>query len=179
MPLSLGTNVIPFSLPGIDGKEHTPDDYKDAKILAVAWWCNHCPSVQKWEQRTIDLANAFKDRGVQFVMISSNDVVNYPTDSFDHMKERAGSKGYPFPYLFDETQETARAYEAERTPEFFVFDADRVLRYHGRLDDNRDDPRGVTKEYMKDALNALLEDKEPPLPETPPKGCSVKWKLLA
>jgi len=174
--LSLGDPIIPFALKGVDGRIHKPEEYTTPKVLAVAWWCNHCPSVQAWEQRTIDLARAYAARGVQFLLINSNDPVTYPTDDFTHMAERAKAKGYPFPYLYDDTQELAKRYGATRTPEFFVFDAQRVLRYHGKLDDNRDDPRGVTTRFLRDAVEALLAGKAPSPAETPPQGCSVKWK---
>ncbi|MBI4415556.1 MAG: thioredoxin family protein, partial [Euryarchaeota archaeon] len=114
-------------------------------------------------------------KGVQIVTINSNETVNYPTDDFPHMVERAKAKGYPFPYLRDESQEVARAYGATRTPEFFVFDTNRVLRYHGAPDDNYESPARVTRHYLRDALDALLAGKNPPSAETPPRGCSVKW----
>jgi len=176
MALTLGDPVISFTLRGVDGKMHTQEEDREAPVLVVAWWCNHCPSVQAWEQRTIDLAKAYASKGVRFVVINSNDPVEYPTDDFTHMAERAKSKGYPFPYLYDESQELAKRYGATRTPEFFVFDTRRMLRYHGKLDDNRDDPRGVQHPYLRDALESLLAGKTPELPETPPQGCSVKWK---
>src|SRR3990172_9306779 len=175
MVLALEEPLIPFALKGVDGAVHASKDYT-ARVLVVAWWCNHCPSVQAWEQRTIDLAKAYGERGVQFVVINSNDPVTYPTDDFAHMAERARSKGYPFPYLYDESQELALQYGATRTPEFFGFDERRTLRYHGKLDDNRDDPRAVQREYLREALDALLAGKPPALAETPPQGCSVKWK---
>ena len=113
---------------------------------------------------------------MQFVAINSNDPVTYPTDDFAHMAERAKAKGYPFPYLYDDTQELARKYGSTRTPEFFVFDEGRTLRYHGALDDNHENPRAVKHTYLKDALEALLAGKAPAVAETPPRGCSVKWK---
>jgi thiol-disulfide isomerase/thioredoxin len=171
--LALGSPLVPFKLKGTDGRLHASEDFPG--VLVVAWWCNHCPYVLAWEQRTIDLAKAYAGRA-SFVAINSNDPVTYPTDDFEHMAERAKAKGYPFPYLYDETQELAKRYGATRTPEFFVFDAGRALRYHGRLDDNHENPRAVKDTYLRDALDAILAGKEPALRDTPPKGCSVKWK---
>jgi len=176
MALVLGSPLVAFSLKGTDGKVHSVEDHRGAKVLAVTWWCNHCPYVQAWEQRTIDLAKAYAGRGVQFVAVNSNDPATYPTDDFPHMVERAKAKGYPFAYLYDETQELARKYGSTRTPEFFVFDEGRTLRYHGALDDNHENPRAVKHTYLKDALEALLAGKAPAVAETPPRGCSVKWK---
>jgi len=175
MAMTLDEPLIPFALKGVDGGVHSSSDYTD-KVLVVAWWCNHCPSVQAWEQRTIDLAKAYADRGVRFVAINSNDPVTYPTDDFAHMADRARAKGYPFAYLYDESQELAREYGATRTPEFFVFDEHRRLRYHGKLDDNRDQPRAVQRHYLREVLDSLLAGTALQLSETPLQGCSVKWK---
>lgn len=175
MALPLGSKALDFNLQGVDGKVHSLAEYQDKPIVALTFWCNHCPYVQAWEQRVIELQKDYRAKGVQVVAINANETVNYPTDDFPHMVERAQQKGYPFPYLRDESQGIARAYGATRTPEFFVFDRDRVLRYHGAPDDNYESPVRVTKRYLRDALDALLAGKDPQLPETPPKGCSVKW----
>ena len=175
MALQVGSKAIDFHLPGVDGKTHSMADYQDKPILAVTFWCNHCPYVQAWEQRVIDLQRDYADKGVQVVAINANETANYPTDDFPHMVSRANDKKYTFPYLRDETQETARAYGATRTPEFFVFDKNRVLRYHGAPDDNHESAARVTRPYLREALDALLKGGHPPLAETPPKGCSVKW----
>lgn len=175
MTLVLGSKAIDFDLPGVDGRTHRLSDYHDKPVLAITFWCNHCPYVQAWEQRVIDIQKEYASKGVQVVAINSNETVNYPTDDFPHMVERARSKGYPFPYLRDESQEIARRFGAARTPEFFVFDRDRVLRYHGAPDDNHESPVRVTKRYLREALDAILLSKEPALAETPPRGCSVKW----
>jgi len=175
MTLALGAKAIDFHLPGVDGKTHTLGELEDKPVVAVTFWCNHCPYVQAWEQRVIEVANDYRAKGVAVVAINANETINYPTDDFPHMVERARDKRYPFSYLRDETQETARAYGAARTPEFFVFDRDRVLRYHGAPDDNHESASRVTHKYLRDALDAILAGKEPTLPETAPKGCSVKW----
>ena len=175
MTLSVGQTAIDFHLPGVDGKAHSLGDYKEKRILALTFWCNHCPYVQAWEQRVIEVQRDYAAKGVQVIAINANETINFPTDDFPHMVERAQDNRYNFPYLRDETQGVARAYGASRTPEFFVFDNDRVLRYHGAPDDSHESPAKVTKRYLRDAFDALLAGKDPPMPETPPKGCSVKW----
>jgi peroxiredoxin len=175
MALELGKPIVEFALPAVDGKTYSPADFADKPVLVVAFWCNHCPYVKAYEDRTIALAKEFAEK-VAFVAINANDAVKYPEDSFEHMQQRAKEKGYPFPYLHDESQEVARAYGATRTPQFFVFDSNRVLRYHGRLDDNWENPAEVKQQYLRDALNALLNGQEPPVTQTEPVGCSVKWK---
>lgn len=176
MTLALRERLIPFALPATDGHTISADMYADKPVLGVVFWCNHCPYVKAWEDRMIAVQREYADRGVQFVLISSNDPVQYPDDSFDAMKALAQKKAYPFPYLFDESQEVARAYGAARTPEIFLFDRERVLRYHGAPDDNFENPGAVQAPYLKDALEALLAGRDPTTAETPPKGCTIKWK---
>ena len=175
MALSIGSKAVDFHLPGVDGKAHSLGDYSGKPIVALTFWCNHCPYVQAWETRVIELQRDYAAKGVQVIAINANETINFPTDDFPHMVERSQDKRYNFPYLRDETQGVARAYGASRTPEFFVFDKDRVLRYHGAADDNHESAAKVTKRYLRDAFDALLAGRDPPLPETPPKGCSVKW----
>jgi peroxiredoxin len=175
MALKLGDKAIDFRLPGVDGKTHDLGEYQDKPVVVVTFWCNHCPYVQAWEPRVLEAQRDYATKGVQFVAINANETVNYPTDDFPHMVERAKAKAYNFPYLRDESQEIARAYGATRTPELFVFDKDRRLRYHGATDDNHESAARVTKRYLRDALDAVLAGRDPPLPETPPRGCSVKW----
>ncbi|RME72189.1 MAG: thioredoxin family protein [Chloroflexi bacterium] len=174
--LKIGDKAIPFALPGVDGEEHALADYADKKVLVVVFSCNHCPYVRAWEDRMVQIQADYADKGVQFLVINANDAQKYPDDSFEKMKERAQEKGFNFPYLYDETQEIARFYGAERTPEFFVFDSKGILRYHGALDDNYDDPSAVKQHYLRDALDAVLAGQTPPVQETPPVGCTVKWK---
>jgi peroxiredoxin len=173
--LELGAAAIPFSLPGVDGSTHSLDDYADAPALAVVWSCNHCPYVQAWEGRMVAIQRDYADRGFRLVAVNSNDAERYPEDSFGEMKARAEGEGFNFDYLWDEDQSAARAYEPTRTPEVFLFDAGRRLVYHGAIDDARDD-RAVTRQYLREALDALLDGGSPPVPETPPVGCSIKWK---
>lgn len=174
--LKPGDRAIPFSLPGVDDQTHALTDYADKAAVAVIFSCNHCPYVKAWEDRMVQIQADYADRGVQLIAISSNDAQRYPDDSFPNMKRRAQEKGFNFPYLYDESQEIARAYGAERTPEVFLFDSDGVLRYHGAIDDNYDDPAAVQQTYLRDALEAVLAGQTPPVAQTPPVGCTVKWK---
>ena len=164
-----------FDLPGVDGRNHTLDEYADATILVLVQSCNHCPYVLAWEARIDALAREYADRGVRFVAVNSNDAEAYPADSFDAMMDHAREAGYSFDYLYDESQEVARALGSERTPEAFVFDADRRLVYHGAVDDNREEA-DVTTSYLRDALEAALAGEIPPVADTPPVGCTVKWR---
>ncbi len=173
--LPIGSAAPKFSLPGVDGKTYSLSSFKDKPTLVVAFWCNHCPYVQGWEDRTIAVQRDYAEKGVQFVMINANDEESYPEDDFAHMVERSKRKGYNFPYLRDETQEVADGYGAVCTPDFFVFDSSRKLRYRGKLDDSKD-PKGVKKQVMREVLDALLAKKEPAVTFAPPMGCSIKWK---
>ena len=174
--LKIGDSAPTFSLKGVDEKIHSLDELKGEKGTVVIFSCNHCPYVKAYEDRMIQLAKEYQPKGISFVLINANDPIKYPEDSFENMQKRAQEKGYPFPYLWDETQEVARAYEAERTPEVFLFDSELKLRYHGAIDDNWEDPAKVTKRYLKDALEALLAGREPEVKETAPVGCTIKWK---
>ena len=164
-----------FRLSDVDGLEHTLESYDDATALVLVQSCNHCPYVRAWEGRMKAIQRDYADRGVVLVAINSNDPARYPEDSFEEMGRRARREGFNFDYLWDEDQSVARALGAERTPEVFAFDGDRRLVYHGAIDDSRDE-RAVTRQYLRDALDAVLEGREPPVAETPPSGCSVKWR---
>ena len=174
--MNVGDPLIPFSLPGVDGKQHAPADYTDKKILVVIFSCNHCPYVRAWEDRMIAIQKDYAAKGVQFLAINANDVQKYPADSFEKMQERAREKGFNFPYLYDESQEIATAYGAQRTPEVFLFDEKRTLRYHGAIDDNFEEPEEVQHHYLRDALDAVLTGQNPQPAITPPVGCTIKWK---
>jgi peroxiredoxin len=176
MTLAIRERLVPFSLPATDGTTVSADRYADRPVLGVIFWCNHCPYVKAWEDRVIALQREYAPRGVQFILISSNDPAKYPADSFDAMKVVAREKAYPFPYVFDETQEVARNYGAERTPEVFLFDRGRALRYHGAPDDNYENPDAAAAHYLQDAIEALLAGRDPSTTDTPPKGCTIKWK---
>lgn len=151
---------------------------RDAKGAVVIFSCNHCPWVIKYEPRMIELAHAYRNKGIPFFLISVNDVVNYPQDRPEEMKRRALDKGYPFPYLYDESQKTARDYGAKVTPHPFLFDADLKLCYRGRIDDNADQEPRPTRAFLRDAIEMLLTGQSPQgiIMPTSPVGCSIKWK---
>lgn len=174
--LRIGDQAIAFSLPGVDGKTYSLKDYADKKAVAVVFTCNHCPYAQAWEGRLIAAQADYASKGVQLLAINANNAVTHPGDSFDKMKERAQAQGFNFPYLRDESQEVARAYGAERTPEIFLFDHDGVLQYHGAPDDNYENPDAVQNPYFRAALDAVLAGKAPETAQTPPVGCTIKWK---
>jgi peroxiredoxin len=174
--LEIGDKAIPFDLPGIDGANHALQEYSAKNAIAVIFSCNHCPYVRAWEDRMVQIQADYSSKGVQLVAINANDAAKYPEDSFSKMKERARTKHFNFPYLRDEGQEVARAYGAERTPEVFLFDKALVLRYHGVIDDNYDDPSAVKVRYVRDALDAILSGTQPATTETKPVGCTIKWK---
>ena len=174
--LKLGSKIPDFKLPGVDGKKYSPADFKGKKILAVIVMCNHCPYVKATLPRIIKIQQDFKDNGVQLVGINANDAINYPDDSFENMAEVAEKMKLPFLYLRDESQETAKSFKAQCTPEVFVFDQERKLRYHGRVDDNWQNPQAVKRSDFRVALDELLAGKPVSKPELPAIGCSVKWK---
>jgi peroxiredoxin len=174
--LNIDDKWIDFSLPGVDDKTHSLLDYGDKEAIAIVFSCNHCPYVRAWEDRMVQIQRDYMEKGVQLIAINSNDTKKYPEDSFDHMKKRAKDKDFNFPYLRDESQEIASKYGAEHTPEVFLFDRSGILRYHGAIDDNYDNPKAVKKHYLRDALEAVLSGKTPPVKRTPPVGCTIKWK---
>jgi len=174
--LQIGESAPDFDLPGVDGKNHSLRDFADEKILIVVFSCNHCPYVVGSEDRMNALYADYAPRGVGMIAINSNETENHPTDSFGHMVQRAKDKGFQFPYVRDESQDVARAYGALRTPHFYVFDADRKLRYTGRMDDNPRQGGQETTHELRDALDALLAGSDPPVAVTNPIGCNVKWK---
>ena len=170
-------SLIPgFSLTGVDDKTYSLNDFSDKKILIVIFSCNHCPYVQAYEDRIMELQNEFEKDGVQIIAINSNDDVKYPDDSFDEMKKRAAARGFNFPYLRDETQDVAKAFGATHTPQIFLFDSDRKLKYEGKIDDNWQEPDKVKSAYLKEAILEVLGNKEVSVPETFSIGCTIKWK---
>lgn len=174
--MKIGSRAPGFSLPAVDGKFYSLNSFLDKKILVIIFSCNHCPYVQAYEQRIIDLQKEFENRGVQIIAINSNDDKKYPEDSFDEMKKRAADKNFNFPYLRDETQETAKDYGATHTPQIFLFDEHRRLRYEGKIDDNWQEPEKVKSKYLRDAIIEVLDGKEVSVPETFSIGCTIKWK---
>ena len=173
--LSTGSKLPDFSLPSVDGKTYTNESFSKSKALVIMFTCNHCPYVRAYENRLIKLQNDFRDKGVSFTAINSNDEINYPEDSFENMIKRAKEKGYNFPYLRDKTQSIAKLFGATYTPEVFVFDEKGILQYHGRVDDNWQEENKVTKQNLKEAIELILENKKPERPETQAIGCTVKW----
>ena len=182
--LPLGAAAPEFNLPGIDGRNWTLKDFADAKILVVAFTCNHCPTAQYYQERIKQIVNDYKSKGVALVAIMPNDPKSVRldelgwtdlSDSFAEMKLRAKEIQFNFPYLYDgETEEVSRAYGPVATPHVFVFDANRKLHYVGAID-NSERIQHVTKNYLRDALDSLLVGKEPPVPQTKAIGCSIKW----
>ncbi len=171
-----GDPAPPFSLPGVDGATHSLQDYHESPFLLVVFWCNHCPYVQAWEGRMIDIGRAYAPKGVQVVLINPNDDRAYPDDRFERMVERAKEKGYPFPYLRDETQTVAQAYGALVTPHPMLFGPDRRLLFQGRIDNDHRDPQRVTLHYLRSALDDALAGRPIRPTELPVLGCSVKWR---
>lgn len=174
--MPLGTAAPDFSLPGIDDKTHTLGSYAAAKVLVVVFTCNHCPYAKACEGRLIAIQKDYAAKGVQLVAINPNNAQAYPDDSFESMKRRASEKGFNFPYLHDESQSVARAYDAACTPDIFVFDGARKLTYNGRIDDNWQDESKVTRRDLRAALDATLQNQAMPFEVVASMGCSIKWK---
>ena len=174
--LSIGSNLPSFNLKGIDGNFYSPDSYTGANALIIMFSCNHCPYVQAYEGRMIDIQNKYKEKGIHVVAINSNDDVSYPDDSFENMKQRAKEQNFNFLYLRDEDQSIAKSFDATHTPEIFLFDKNSKLVYHGKIDDNWQEPEKVVNHYLEDAIDELLENKEISVPETYSIGCTIKWK---
>jgi thiol-disulfide isomerase/thioredoxin len=175
MALEIDAPCPAFDLPGTDDEHHSLASLS-AELLVVIVACNHCPYVIAYEPRIVALAEEYAPKGAGFVAVNANDATRYPDDGMQSMKARARERGFPFPYLRDETQAFVRALGARFTPEVFVFDRSRKLRYHGRIDDNHRDASRVTSHDLRAALDALLAGGEPPVTVTTAFGCSVKWK---
>jgi peroxiredoxin len=173
--MALGTAAPDFSLPGTDGNAYSLASFAEADVLVVVFTCNHCPYAIASEDRLIELQLRYSAR-VRFVLVNSNDSALYPEDSFDEMVSRAKNKAFPFPYLHDASQEVARAYDAACTPDVFVFDAARALRYNGRIDDNWQHPEKVTRRDLEAVLDDLLAGRDISIVCVPSMGCSIKWK---
>lgn len=172
----LGTPCPDFSLPRVDGGTFSRDDVRGKPVLAVLFICNHCPYVQAIEDRLVALAREYAPKGVALVGICSNDPTDYPDDSPANLLRRWREKDYGFPYLVDASQDVARAFDAVCTPDIYVYDRDRRLAYHGRLDDDWKDPAKVTRRELAAAFDALLADRHPTTEQVPSMGCSIKWR---
>jgi thiol-disulfide isomerase/thioredoxin len=176
--LPLGTSMPHFTLTdAVSGVEVSDDDFADHPAFLVMFICNHCPFVKHVLSEIGRVARDYIPQGMAFVAISANDVAAYPADAPDEMRKLAHREGWSFPYLFDETQETAKAYRAACTPDFYVFDGDRRLVYRGQLDDSRPGNEApVTGADLRRALDAALSGRDAPLDQKPSMGCNIKWK---
>jgi peroxiredoxin len=175
--LDLGTKAPDFRLTDTEGKTVSLDDFRGAPALLVVFLCNHCPYVKHVRHELARLGRDSQARGVAVVGISSNDVAAYPDDSPEKMRQEKAEVGYTFPYLYDETQEVAQAYQAACTPDFFLFDGDQKLVYRGQLDDSRPgNPIPVTGKDLRAALDAVLAGAPAPEKQRPSMGCNIKWK---
>ncbi|AKQ33804.1 thioredoxin family protein [Candidatus Coxiella mudrowiae] len=177
--IPLGTKAPSFNLPdAVSGEKKSLAQLKSNIATVIMFICNHCPFVQHIQKKLVEIAKKYQAKGIQFVAISSNDIKNYPEDSPEKMKAVAEEFDYPFPYLYDETQEIAQAYQAECTPDFYVFDRNLVCIYRGRFDGSspgRDIP--VTGEDLSKALDNILSGKQPiDANQKPSQGCNIKWK---
>jgi peroxiredoxin len=175
--LPLGTPAPDFALPDVDGKTVKVADFADSKGLLVVFMCNHCPFVIHLAEALAAFGEEYLAKGLAMVGISSNDVDNYPADSPDKMALEAEARGYTFPYLYDGSQDVAKAYRAACTPDFFLFDADHKLVYRGQFDSSRPDS-GVkpTGADLRAACDAVLAGKKPSEKQLPSIGCNIKWK---
>ncbi len=177
--IPLGTKAPDFKLPdALSGKTVSLDELTSDKATVILFICNHCPFVQHIQQKLVDVANTYQKKGVKFIAINSNDIKNYPEDSPENMKKVAKQLSYPFPYLFDETQKVAKAYQAACTPDIFVFDKNLKCVYRGRFDDStpgRNIP--VTGKDLAAALDNILAGKPVSEHQIPSHGCNIKWNV--
>lgn len=176
--LNLGTNAPDFTLPDtVSGKAISLSEIRSDKATVIMFLCNHCPYVIHVNPEIVRLAKEYLEKGAGFVAISSNDVAKYPQDGPEEMKKHAARIGYPFPYLYDESQDVARAYDAACTPDFYVFDGEMRLAYRGRLDGSRPG-NGIplTGKDLRAALDAVLAGEPAAEKQYPSAGCNIKWK---
>jgi peroxiredoxin len=175
--LPLGTKAPDFSLVNIDGRAVSLADFDDSKSLLVMFICNHCPFVKHIADALAKFGAEYMNKGLGIVAINSNDVANYPADSPEQMVAEAESRGYPFPYLYDESQDVAKEYHAACTPDFFLFDRGRRLVYRGQFDSSRPDSGiPLTGADLRAAVDAVLAGKKPSERQQPSIGCNIKWK---
>jgi peroxiredoxin len=165
-----------FALPGVDGKTYTLTGTRGPNGLLVMFICNHCPYVKAVRDRIIRDAKELKQLGIGVVAISSNDPTDYPEDSFGNMKKVAAEQGFPFPYLYDETQEVAKAFGAVCTPDFFGYNKDLGLQYRGRLDESRKEPVPNARRDLFEAMKQVAQTGQGPKDQIASMGCSIKWK---
>lgn len=177
--LKVGDKALDFKLKNVDGKYVSLADFKDAKGFVVVFTCNNCPYAKAYQDRLISLDKKFKDKGYPVIAINPNDPSVEPADSYDNMVKRAKEKNYTFPYLYDESHQVYKQYGATNTPHVYILRKDAgnlIVKYIGTIDDNYQDANSVKKPYIENALEALLENKEPDPSFTKAIGCSVKAK---
>jgi len=175
--LPLGTQAPEFSLRNVDGATVSLSDFAGTKGLLVIFMCNHCPFVIHLRSALAEFGREYQDKGLGIAGISSNDISTHPDDGPDKMVDEATSAGYTFPYLYDETQDVAKAYHAACTPDFFLFDGDCKLVYRGQFDDSRPESgTPVTGADLRAACDAVLAGEDVPAAQKPSIGCNIKWK---
>jgi len=174
--IDLGHTAPDFTLPDVNGKSYSLNNFAANPLLLIIFSCNHCPYVQAYEERIMKLQNDFGKNGLQIIAVNANDADTYLEDSFEEMKKRAEEKKFNFFYLRDESQQTAKAYGAAYTPELFLFNAERKLIYTGKIDDNWREPEKVQTKYLQNAIEEYLRGEEISVPETYAIGCTIKWK---
>ena len=175
-PIALGWPAAAFDLPGIDGRRHTQNSARGSNGLLVMFICNHCPYVRAIADKIVRDTDELAKLGIGSIAIMSNDAESYPEDSFDHMKTFAAEHGFRFPYVVDESQEVARAYDAICTPDFFGFDRDLTLAYRGRLDSSGRSPNPSARRELFEAMAAVARTGRAPVEQVPSIGCSIKWR---
>lgn len=176
--IPLGTKAPDFKLPDtVSGKVLTLNEMKSDIATVIMFICNHCPFVQHIQHKLAEVSDRYRKKGIRFIAINSNDIESYPEDDPIHMKQIAEEKAYSFPYLFDESQEVARAYHAQCTPDFFIFDKDLKCVYRGRFDDSTPGRKvPITGKDLTNALDAILSGKAVEPDQKPSQGCNIKWK---
>ncbi len=176
--VALGTQAPDFTIPDtVSGESFSLNDLKSDKATVVMFICNHCPYVIHINDGLVKLTNEYSSMGVSFIAISSNDIINYPEDSPEKMKQNAERLGYNFPYLYDESQEVAKAYNAACTPDFYIYDKDMKLAYRGQFDDSRPgNGKPVTGKDVREALDNMLAGEPVSNKQIPSIGCNIKWK---
>lgn len=173
---SIGQKVENFGLRNIDNKMVHLDDFNGSKAYIIVFTCNHCPYAKMYENRIINLANNYKKEGIVLIAINPNDPELVPEDSFEAMVDIANKKKYPFPYLFDENQEIFPLFGATRTPQVYLLDSNKTLKYSGAIDDFPKEESGVQIKYLENAINAVRHQKDPDPAITKSVGCSIKKK---
>lgn len=171
----VGSSAPALSLPDTEGSQHTLPAAAEAPASVVVWTCNHCPYALAWHDRIAAVARDYAERGVRFFAVNSNDAERYPHDSLEAMRERVSAEDWPLPYLHDESQEAARAWNAQVTPHVYVLDGDLTVRYEGAPDADYMQP-DKNAAWLRGALDAVLAGREPEIAATDPVGCSIKWK---